>query len=95
MAKAEQQIDIGGPRSDAVMRGQCGMSVIGFERGERIEIERAADRALLISFSVLIFGAERPTSRQPFGVAPCGSPTASNGSNAAARRPQIALGAGG
>jgi len=39
VAEAEQQIDVGGPRADAMQRRQCGMGKVGLLLAERAEIE--------------------------------------------------------
>ena len=41
MAETEQQIDVGGPWTDAVQRGERGVRLIGSHGGKRIEIDRA------------------------------------------------------
>ena len=46
MAEAEQQIDVGGPRSDAVQLDQLGMRDVGIHVADRVKIDLAARHRL-------------------------------------------------
>ena len=41
MAEAEQEINIGGPRADAMQRGQRGVRDVGIHIADRVEIDAA------------------------------------------------------
>ena len=43
MAEAEEEVDVGGPRPDALHRGEAGMGLLGGKRGELVEGEAAGD----------------------------------------------------
>ena len=60
MAKAEQQINVGGPRSDAAMSDQRRMGSVGILLGEHIEVKAPAAISRASSFSVAIFAADNP-----------------------------------
>ena len=62
MTQAEQQIDVGGPRPDAVQGDERRMRLVGRHGAERVEIDVARwRRALPISRIDLILAADRPS----------------------------------
>ena len=61
MTQTEQEIDVGGPWTDAMQCGERGMGFVSFHAGKRLEIDRTLAMAALIALRVLIFGLESPS----------------------------------
>ena len=69
MAEAEQQIDVGGPRADAVQRSERVVRGVGILIRQHVEVQwlpAVSSRAMF--FSVLILAADRPSQAEAVGT---------------------------
>ena len=65
MAEAKEEINVGGPGTDAVQRGERGMGVVGFHLAKRSEVDLALGDGRADRLHGLDFRPRQPDPRQP------------------------------
>src|SRR5262245_66603246 len=68
MAKAEQEIDVGGPRADAVQRGECVVAGVDVFVSEDVEVQPVGRDLFGDEFQRLDLGGRKAQSPEPVGA---------------------------